>query len=204
MKECVSKVIDPLINQILDSMKELSSPQEQVGQGEVITPPKPVKVSTNVVEQSQQAQSSTENTSSTTTTKLTTKTFKQKITFHVSSNMLYETLLDQPRVCAFTGGPAKVENKPGTEFFLFDGAVQGIQQDLVPHTKIVQKWRFNSWPENHYSTVTLSFESAGDRTNLNLVQTGIPSSDYDRTREGWETFFWRRIRGLFNWGYELN
>lgn len=196
MQSHLSPKIDQLIDSVLDEMKAHASPQEQVGVGEIITPPKPVLLNTIPA-------STTTSETTVKNTKLTTKKFKQVVTFNVPPNVLYETFIDQQRVCAFTGGPSKVENRVGSEFILFDGAVQGIQEELNQPTKIVQKWRFNSWPEKHYSHVTLTFEPSSDSTVLTLTQTDVPASDYERTRDGWEVFFWRRIKSLFGWEYKI-
>jgi len=201
----VGKILDNIINNVLEDMKGNNPIQYQ--EKEKSTSTKPEVQPTQPVA----PKSKVQDQPSTTTTKeekkapskISTKTFTQKLTFEVPPQLLYETLLDQNRVSAFTGGSSKVENKVGGEFFLFEGAVQGTQVELVPPKKIVQKWRFKTWPENQYSHVTFSFEDQGDSTLLTLTQKDIPSSDYERTCDGWETFFWQRIRGLFGWSYKL-
>jgi len=115
---------------------------------------------------------------------------------------IYQTLTDQNGVTAFTLAPAKIDNKPGGEFSILDGAIVGTQVELVPLKKIVQKWRFQNWPENHYSTVTLTFTEERGGTLISLTQTDIPSSDLDRTRNGWERFFWIGLRNTFGWSYK--
>ena len=45
----------------------------------------------------------------------------------------------------------------------------------TPNKKIVQKWRFKTWPEGHHSTVTIELSDEGDSTELSLKQNGIPS-----------------------------
>lgn len=198
MKNKSVEIIDKIVDGVLENMKSQASAQEQIGEGEVITPPKPVLVkSTGTATQTDSSSSQKKESS------LRTKNLKQVISFDIAPNVLYDTLLDQQRVCAFTGGPAKVENRLDGEFILFDGAVQGKQVELGNGKKIVQKWRFNSWPENHFSQLTLDFGDKSGKTLLTLTQQGIPSSDFERTREGWENYFWRRISSLFSWEYKV-
>jgi len=203
----VGKILDTIINNVLEEMKGNNPIQYQEASAAAAsaaaaksteTLAKPVEQKSKIVQSV-----TTSSSQDTKPSKPSTKTFTQKLTFEVPPHILYETLLDPNRVAAFTGGPCKVDNKVGSEFFLFDGAVQGTQVELIPSKKIVQKWRFKTWPENHYSTVTFSFDNDGSATLLTLSQKEIPSSDYDRTCDGWDTFFWQRIRGLFGWSYKL-
>jgi activator of HSP90 ATPase len=119
------------------------------------------------------------------------------------------------RVSAFTQGPAQIVPKAGGAFNMFGGAVSGEIITIETNKKIEQKWRFNTWPEDHFSQVTLEFEEQFGKTKLTLTQSGtkfnlrkltpvgVPSNDFDRTKTGWEEFFWKRIRGLFGWSYKL-
>jgi len=191
----VGKVLDTIINNVLEEMKGSNPMQYQETQIPSETQAKPAEPKSRLIE--------TPNIATSQETKLSTKSFTQKISFEVPPHLLYETLMDQNRVSAFTGGSSKVENKVGGEFFLFDGAVQGTQVELSPPNKIVQKWRFKTWPENHYSNVIFVLEGDKSTTLLTLTQKGIPASDYDRTVDGWDTFFWQRIRGLFGWSYKI-
>jgi activator of HSP90 ATPase len=66
--------------------------------------------------------------------------------------------------------------------------------------KLVQKWRFSSWAENHFSTVTISLEDKDGKTLLSLNHEGIPEDDKEHTEHGWKNNFWVRIRGIFGFG----
>ena len=120
----------------------------------------------------------------------TTKSIKMKLGFDSSPDLMYQCLMDDQRLSFFTQSAAQMERKEGGRFSLFGGQITGTNVTLEENKKIVQKWRFESWPANHYSTVTIQL-TPGDRcTNVSLEQTGVPSSDYERTRGGWEQFFW--------------
>jgi len=116
---------------------------------------------------------------------------------------LFETFTDERRVSAFTGGACSIPNKENAPFSMFGNSVVGTQVTFEVNKKIVQKWRFQSWPENHFSTVTWEFNQQGDKTELTLTQTDVPEFDFERTKAGWEEFFWRRVKGLFGWNYKL-
>jgi len=113
---------------------------------------------------------------------------------------VYESLLIPARVKAYAGGDAIISPEKGSKFKLFGGSVEGEIVDLIPDKKIVQKWRFNTWPANHFSTVTIELEPKEGKTILKLEQTNIPEEDKERTEGGWKENFWKRIKGIFGYG----
>jgi activator of HSP90 ATPase len=192
-------LIDNIINNVLEDMKAKivdegakissvvsSTKTEPVAQ---VKPPEPKPTAVKPASQSTPTSSSSG-----------TRSFVQKILFEAPLEHLYRALTDQNGVSAFTGAPAKIDNKVGGEFFILDGAIRGTLLEITPK-KIVQKWRFQTWPENHYSTVTWSFSEEKGGCLISLTQTDIPSADLERTRSGWERFFWQGIRNAFNWTF---
>lgn len=75
----------------------------------------------------------------------------------------------------------------------------GENLDLIPNTLIKQKWRFASWPADHFSVVSISLSTSksGDLAVLSLVQEGVPKEDYARTLHGWKENYWERIKMMF-------
>ena len=65
------------------------------------------------------------------------------------------------------------------------------------------RWRNKSWPEEHYSEVTLTLSENEGQTTLQLSQTGVPESEYDRTYEGWSRDYWDSIKQIFGYGTRL-
>ena len=52
----------------------------------------------------------------------------------------------------------------------------------------------------HYSTVTIDLDQKDDRTELKFSQTGIPTSDFERTKQGWKQYYWSSIKQTFGIG----
>ena len=67
---------------------------------------------------------------------------------------------------------------------------------------IVMRWRFKSWPSDHYSRVTIELTDSPDGTQLTLRQVGVPDTDADRTQQGWTNYYWQSIRQTF--GFAAN
>lgn len=136
------------------------------------------------------------------------RTIKMKESFHARPKDIYDAYLDENRVKAFTQSNASISKDVGGEFSLFNGSIVGKQVELVPWERIVQKWRFSNWPQDHYSTVTITItEKEPGNTQLRLVQTEVPVADQfgnesvlETTERGWKEQVWNRIRAVFGYG----
>ncbi|XP_071963527.1 activator of 90 kDa heat shock protein ATPase homolog 1-like [Antedon mediterranea] len=116
---------------------------------------------------------------------------------------IYKVLTDKNRVEAFTRSSVQMEATKGGKFSLFGGNVTGVFLELEMDKKIVQKWRFSNWPEAHYSIVTMNLSQGSDGAVVDLVQTGVPDKEVERTKQGWKENFWGRIRQTFGFGINL-
>jgi activator of HSP90 ATPase len=123
--------------------------------------------------------------------------------FLCSPTDLFECFIDNARVKAYAGGDASVSREKGGKFRLFGGSVEGENVEVDYPKKLVQKWRFSTWPDGHYSTVTITLDEKDGKTICKLTQAGVPSEDKERTERGWSTNFWTRIKGIFGYGSML-
>ncbi|XP_062863676.1 activator of 90 kDa heat shock protein ATPase homolog 1b isoform X2 [Trichomycterus rosablanca] len=135
--------------------------------------------------------------------KIPTCKFSLTDTFLTSPDELYRVFLKQEMVQAFTHTAAVVEPEKGGKFRLLDGNVFGEFQELVSDEKIVMKWRYNTWPSGHYATVTLTFTDKVNETELKIDCRGVPESEEDRTREGWQRYYCQAIKQTFGYGARL-
>jgi len=142
---------------------------------------------------------STQSTQSTPTKQVIT-TFSLKESFLCRPVDLFECLMDGNRVKAYAGGDARMSKEKGFKFSMFSGSVTGENIEVIPPSKIVQKWRFSSWPANMYSTVTMELTEKSGKTQLNLTHSGVPESDRARTEHGWSNNFFNPIKGVFGFG----
>lgn len=85
------------------------------------------------------------------------KTISMTEKFHCRPSNLYEILLNDRSWKAFTQSNAQISKEAGGMFSIFDGAVTGVNVQLQENKLIVQKWRFSSWADGHYSNVRLLF-----------------------------------------------
>jgi len=120
--------------------------------------------------------------------------------FKCSVDELYRALTDKEMVRAFTQNMAQMDAEKGGRFSLFNGNVTGEFTELVTSKTIGMRWRFKTWPDEHYSNVTIELTQKDDGTELRLTQTGIPTAEYDRTKEGWLNYYWKSIKQTFGYG----
>ncbi|CAG8481441.1 4968_t:CDS:10 [Acaulospora colombiana] len=136
----------------------------------------------------------------TSTNIINSTTITDTVELQTSANQVYETLLDPSLVAAWTRSRPDIFKHVGSSFSLFDGNITGTIVELTPNEKIVQKWRLKTWPEGHFSTVTLKFEQTSDRTIVHVTQEGVPVGEEEIVRRNWQSYYWNSIKSVFGYG----
>ncbi|KAK4297341.1 hypothetical protein Pmani_030221 [Petrolisthes manimaculis] len=132
--------------------------------------------------------------------KIPTSTVSLSQSFKCTAEDLYRALTQREMVAAFTRGDVKLEVEKGGKFEFFGGNISGEFVSLETNKQIIQKWRFKTWPSGHYSTVTLDLKQKEDCTDIILTQTGVPESEVEHTKQGWQTYYWESIKRTFGFG----
>ncbi|KAG8126368.1 putative AHA1 activator of heat shock 90 protein [Naja naja] len=135
--------------------------------------------------------------------KIPTCKINLKDIFLTSPEDLYRVFITQEMVQAFTHSSAVVEGDKGGKFQLLNGSVTGEFIELVSAKQIAMKWRFKSWPEGHFATIVLTFIDKGNETEVCLEGKGIPASEEERTKEGWQRYYFEGIKQTFGYGARL-
>ena len=128
-----------------------------------------------------------------------TKTIEQTVTFNAAPHDVYEALIDSEKHSQFTGAKATITREVGGDFSAYDGALSGSILELVPDAKIVQTWRGSDegWVPGHYSTATFTLEAVDGGTRLTFVQTGVPEQSFEQISQGWQTYYWAKMKELW-------
>ena len=104
-------------------------------------------------------------------------------TFKCTKVQLFQAFCDLNKVKAFTQNSVTVYDcKKGGFFSLLSDNVTGRFLDIVPHDRIEMLWRFKSWPSDHYSRVTLTFQEENNQTKLVIDQKFVPLQFCENTR----------------------
>ena len=90
----------------------------------------------------------------------------------------------------------------GGKFSMFSGSVEGENTELTPfdsssgEAKIVWKWRLSTWQPGHFSKVAITMSEKDGGTKLELVQTGVPEEEKERTEKGWNGLLFDRLKAM--------
>ncbi len=125
-----------------------------------------------------------------------TKTINQTVTFNATPHEVYEMLMDSKKHAELVGASARITKKVGAKFSIYDGEIEGENLELVPDKKIVQSWRYNDWPESHFSKATFLLEESGGGTKLTFTQTDVPENKYEDVAQGWHDYYWQPMKEI--------
>jgi activator of HSP90 ATPase len=124
------------------------------------------------------------------------KTIKLKIHLFASAEDIYNALTNPFAVSLWTGLPAIMDDKEGTEFSLWEGDIVGKNLEMKPNEKIVQEWYFGDQKEQ--SIVTMLLNKAGEGTQLEVTQTNVPDEDFDDMLYGWKNYYLGSLKEFFD------
>ena len=124
-----------------------------------------------------------------------TKNLRQTATFNARAGVVYELLMDAKKHSILAGDEAKISRRVGGKFNI-GGYIQGTNLELVPDRKIVQTWRYEDWPEGHYSTATFVFKEENGKTKMTFTQVGIPVQFYEDIKQGWIDYYWTPMKEI--------
>ena len=126
------------------------------------------------------------------------KTIEKSILIKASPHDIYETFMDSKKHSKLTESKAKINREVGGSFSIYEGAIEGKNLELIPDQKIVQSWRSveKGWPKNHYSTITIEFESIESGTLLKFKHKDIPINSFKGVKEGWNNYYWDPLKRL--------
>ncbi|HYX10205.1 MAG TPA: SRPBCC family protein [Bacteroidales bacterium] len=124
------------------------------------------------------------------------KTIKLKIHLYASSEDIYNALTNSFAVSLWTGLPATMDDKEGTEFSLWEGDIVGRNIEMIPNEKIVQEWYFGDQEEQ--SIVTIKLHKSEEGTQLEVIHTNIPDDDYADMLYGWKNYYLGSLKEFFD------
>ncbi|MBI4010575.1 MAG: SRPBCC domain-containing protein [Candidatus Aenigmarchaeota archaeon] len=123
-----------------------------------------------------------------------TKTIRQSVMFKAIPKEIYEMMMDSKKHSKFTGAKADISKEVDGKFTAYDGYIDGINVELIPNKRIVQKWRGSDWPEGHYSIATFELKKVASGTELIFTQKDVPEDQYESISKGWIEHYWDKMK----------
>lgn len=127
-----------------------------------------------------------------------TQALSLKAVFPVKPRRIYEAWLSSKEHSRFTGSPASIEPRVGSEFTAWDGYIRGRILELEPPHRILQAWRTEDFPpESPDSLVEVLFTEVTDGTLMILKHTLIPEGQAVEYEQGWIDYYIKPMQEYF-------
>ncbi len=120
------------------------------------------------------------------------KSVKQTYVIHASIEQVWNALTRPKEIDRWGGGPAKMDEKAGTKFTLWGGEIYGKNIEIIKHKKLVQEWFAGKWLAP--SMVTFTLRAKGSATEVILLHTNIPDSEFKDIEEGWKSYYMNPLK----------
>lgn len=127
----------------------------------------------------------------------TTKVIKQIVNIKASPEEIYDILMSSKKHGELTGSPAKISQKEGGKFSVYDSYATGKNIKLVPGKKIVQEWRASDWEEGENSLITFDLKKTKTGTRITFTHKNVPLSQLKSISNGWKEFYWEPLKDMF-------
>lgn len=125
------------------------------------------------------------------------KDFKYSLTIkEASTEDVYNALTNPFAIELWSGYPAVLELKKGSEFSMWEGDITGRILDFINKEKLVQEWFFGDNSDPSVATINI-YPKKTNKTYIVLNHTNIPDDDYENIVEGWTDFYLGAIRKFF-------
>jgi activator of HSP90 ATPase len=125
-----------------------------------------------------------------------TRDIHQTVVLKAPVSAVYKSLTDQRQHSKITGSKAVFGRTAGSPFKVWGGAIHGVTLRLIPNKRIVQAWRSEDWPPDHYSIATFTFKKVRGGTKLVFDQSGVPASHHRDMVSGWKDYYWAPMKQL--------
>ncbi|KAG4304969.1 hypothetical protein PORY_001644 [Pneumocystis oryctolagi] len=128
---------------------------------------------------------------------INTVSISDNIEFQAPVSELYTTFIDPHRLKAWTRSLPIIDPQVEGRFSLFGGNVQGVFLELVESKKIVQKWRLETWPKDHYAELSLIFDQNMAGTVLRMKMDHVPVDQEEVVKSNFQEYYVKPIKTTF-------
>lgn len=122
------------------------------------------------------------------------KIIKQTYLINAPVKEVWSALVDAKVIETWGAGPAKMDDKAGTNFSLWGGDIYGKNIKVEKNKLLAQEWFGGKWTKP--SIVTFTLKPEGSQTRLDLHHTGIPNNEMVDINEGWKKYYLEPLKKL--------
>ena len=124
------------------------------------------------------------------------KDYKQYYIISAQPEEIYLALTNPATLQLWTGEPAEMSTKPGSEFSLWEESIVGKNIDFETNKKIIQEWYFGD--QEPPSIVTIKLHPHKQGTSVELLHTNIPDEDFNEIVEGWNNNYFTSLKEFYH------
>jgi activator of HSP90 ATPase len=124
------------------------------------------------------------------------KDYKQYYIISAQPEEIYLALTNPATLQLWTGEPAKMSTKPGSEFSLWEESIVGKNIDFETNKKIIQEWYFGD--QEPPSIVTIKLHPHKQGTSVELLHTNIPDEDFNEIANGWNNNYFASLKEFYH------
>jgi activator of HSP90 ATPase len=122
------------------------------------------------------------------------KTIEQKHRIKAPIEKVWQALVNAKTIEKWSGKPAKMDDKEGTEFKLWGGDIHGKNIKVIKNMELVQDWFSGEW--KNPSRVLFKLIDKGKETEMNLTQKNVPEEDAMDISRGWKDYYIGQMRSF--------
>lgn len=108
---------------------------------------------------------------------------------------VFKALTTPEIIQKWSGAPATMDSRVGTQFSLFGGAIHGANLLVVPNKKLVQEWYAGNWQDPSIVIFTLTPSEAG--TTVELFHEGVSDAAHAEISSGWNSNYLGSMQKMF-------
>jgi uncharacterized protein YndB with AHSA1/START domain len=123
------------------------------------------------------------------------KTIKQHYFINATPEEVFSAITNPFTIELWSGYPARMEAKEGTEFSIFDGDITGRNIKITENSQLIQEWYFGETPEESIVTIDLKSHKLG--TKVHLEHTNVADDEVEEFTRGWNEYYWGGIQDFF-------
>jgi uncharacterized protein YndB with AHSA1/START domain len=122
------------------------------------------------------------------------KTIHQTYEIKAPIEKVWEALVDPKVIEKWSGATAKMDDKEGFKFELWDNEIFGTNTEVIKEKKLVQEWYDEK--DGKPTTVTFTLNQKDDTTTLELLHQNVPEEKFESLSDGWNGYYLGEIKKL--------
>ena len=115
------------------------------------------------------------------------KSIKQSYKIKAPIARVWQALVNPNIIAEWSGSPAQMDDKEGTEFKLWGNEIYGKNTKIIPEKLLEQDWSDSSFAEPSFVRLELSEQDS--ITTINLVQDNLADDRVDDISDGWRVYY---------------